>query len=585
MTGKDDPLTGKDDPATEKDSPAKDGMARRSALPALKAMCDGASTRMKWGAVLAAVTVLAGMGLLGLSGWFITATAIAGLQPATALAFDVFAPSAGIRLLALGRTVSRYGERLVTHDATLAALAQLRERLFRGWAETASIQDLLRRPARALFRLTTDLDALDAFYLRLLVPAAAALGATLLATVVVGLMSPWLGLALGGWMLIIGLAVTIVLARRSRRPATRRALLTERLRAQAVDLVSGQTELLMAGRLAAQREALRRTDERLAHSDRRLQRLDAKAAAIHSVAGSLTLALVLLGVGLLAEQGQIGTPEAALALLMALTAMEPFAALRRGALESGRAWLAARRLSPHCAPTVQPPAPRPDTGCAIIVDDVSVRHPDSPVDALTALSLKLAAGERVAVVGPSGAGKSTLMALIAGERHPHTGRVLTQPGAWLNQRPDLFQDSLRDNLRLADPDADDAALWQALEAAGLAGAIRRLQAGLDTRLGEGGLGLSAGQARRLALARLLLQKRPLWLLDEPTEGLDAATAADVLARLDTLGQGRAWLMAAHLRREAALADRLLVLRNGRLEGEFQRGSEGFEAALAALRPD
>ena len=578
MTGKDDPLTGKDAPVTERDSAAKDGMAHRSALPALKAMCDGASTRMKWGAVLAAVTVLAGMGLLGLSGWFITATAIAGLQPATALAFDVFAPSAGIRLLALGRTVSRYGERLVTHDATLAALAQLRERLFRGWAESTSIQDLLRRPARALFRLTTDLDALDAFYLRLLVPAAAALGATLLATVVVGMMSPWLGLALGGWMLIIGLAVIIVLARR-------RALLTERLRAQAVDLVSGQTELLMAGRLAAQRDTLRRTDERLARSDRRLQRLDAKAAAIHSMAGSLTLALVLLGVGLLAEQGQIDTPEAALALLIALTAMEPFAALRRGALESGRAWLAARRLSPHCTPTVQPPAQRPDTSCAIIVDDVSVRHPDSPVDALTALSLKLAAGERVAVVGPSGAGKSTLMALIAGERHPHTGRVLTQPGAWLNQRPDLFQDSLRDNLRLADPDADDAALWQALEAAGLADAIRRLQAGLDTRLGEGGLGLSAGQARRLALARLLLQQRPLWLLDEPTEGLDAATATDVLARLDTLGQGRAWLMAAHLRREAALADRLLVLRNGRLAGEFRRGSEGFEAALAALRPD
>ena len=94
----------------------------------------------------------------------------------------------------------------------------------------------------------------------------------------------------------------------------------------------------MAGRLAAQRDTLRRTDERLARSDRRLQRLDAKAAAIHGVAGSLTLALVLLGVGLLAEQGQIGTPEAALALLIALTAMEPFAALRRGALESGRAW-------------------------------------------------------------------------------------------------------------------------------------------------------------------------------------------------------------------------------------------------------
>ena len=121
------------------------------------------------------------MGLLDLYGWFITATALAGLNPTTSILFDVFMPSAGIRLLALGRTLSRYGERLVTHDATLAVLADLREQLFRGWARPAAALQWLLRPARLLFRLTADMDALESMYLRLLVPLAAALGAALLA--------------------------------------------------------------------------------------------------------------------------------------------------------------------------------------------------------------------------------------------------------------------------------------------------------------------------------------------------------------------------------------------------------------------
>ena len=570
-------------------------MARRAAaapalLPALRAMLAGSSRRMALGAALAALTVLTGMGLLGLSGWFIAATAIAGLQVASALVFDVFAPSAGIRLLALGRTATRYGERLITHDATLAALAQLRERLFRGWAGAGNIRDLLRRPARALFRLTSDLDALESLYLRLLVPASAALGAAILGTVVLGAMAPWLGIALGAWMLAVGAAVAAGLLLRSRLPAVRRALITERLRAQAVDLVSGQTELVMAGRLASHRDALQRTDRRLARADRHLHRLDVAAGAIYGVAGSLTLALVLLGVGVLVDQGRLGTAGATLALLIALSAMEPFAALRRGALEAGRTWLAARRLSPYCGMPQQAqqaslPTEAPEPGYAISLRQVSARYPDSPVDALQSFSLTLAPGERVAVVGPSGAGKSTLMALAAGELAPRQGTIRTLPYAWLSQRTDLFQDSLRDNLLLADADADDDALWRALGTAGLASEVRALHAGLDTRLGEGGLGLSGGQTRRLALARLLLQPHPLWLLDEPTEGLDAITAADVLARLHALGTGRAWLMATHLRREAALADRLLVLRGGRIDAEFPRGSAGFETTLAALRPD
>jgi len=554
--------------------------------PALRAMLVAHPRRMALGALLATLTVLAGMGLLGLSGWFIAATAIAGLQLSSALMFDVFMPSAGIRLLALGRTAARYGERLVTHDATLAALAQLRERLFRGWAGVAGARELLRHPARALFRLTSDLDALEPFYLRILVPASAALGAAILATVVLGVMDLGLGLALGAWLLLVGLSVAAVLARRARLPALRRALITERLRAQAIDLISGQTELLMTDRLSQHCHVLRQTDVRLARADRQLNRLDIQAGFIHGVAGSLTLALVLLAVGALAERGQIGTAGAVLALLIALTAMEPFAALRRGALEAGRMWLAARRISAHVDTEQQaPPVTAPSAPLALCLRQVAVRYPDSPVNALERISLTLARGERVAVIGPSGAGKSTLMALAAGELTAHAGTLAVLPHAWLSQRTDLFQDSLRDNLLLADSAASDAALWDALAGAGLASAVRALPAGLDTRLGEGGLGLSGGQARRLALARLLLQPHQLWLLDEPTEGLDGATAADVLGKLDARGTGRAWLLATHLRREAALADRLLLLRDGSIQVECVRGSPRYEAALARLRPD
>jgi ATP-binding cassette subfamily C protein CydC len=216
---------------------------------------------------------------------------------------------------------------------------------------------------------------------------------------------------------------------------------------------------------------------------------------------------------------------------------------------------------------------------------ISVSHPGSHVAALHDISLTLADGERVALVGPSGAGKSTLLAVLAGDLPAQSGEISTRPHSLLTQRTELFQDSLRDNLRLGDPDADDARLQAALSAAGLVQDVRAMASGLDTLLGEGGLGLSGGQSRRLALARLLLRDVPIWLLDEPTEALDTATAHDVLQRLDGEAAGRTLLVATHLRREAALADRLVCMQEGRIVADCQRGTPAFDAALSALRPD
>ncbi|MEW5421485.1 amino acid ABC transporter ATP-binding/permease protein [Amorphus sp. 3PC139-8] len=558
----------------------------RDVLPVLAVFFRERPWLLLAGAALAATTVLAGIALLGLSGWFITATAIAGLSTATALAFDVFAPSAGIRFLAFARTGARYGERLATHEATLAVLAALRERLFRGWATPGLARQLALRPSSLLNRLTADIDALDGLYLRILVPAAATIVAAIVAGIVLGSLSLWLGIGIAAALLLTGIAVPIWTARRSLRPARLRAFAVEALRSRTIDLLSGQTDLLLAGRQDAQKAAIADADRRMAEADDTLNRTEALTIFAFGAAGALILAATLAAATLLADTGAIGAPAATLAVLIAFAALEPFTGLRRGALELGRTLLAAGRLAPRLKTTSsQAPHPAPRTGVALSLADVSVRVDGIGRAILSDVTLQLEEGERVALVGPSGSGKSTLLGVIAGEVAPTTGHVANATATLLTQRTELFRDTLAENLILAAADADDARLWAALSAAGLRNEVAALPDGLDTRLGEAGLGLSGGQARRLSLARLVLRDTPLWLIDEPTEGLDGATARDVLARLTRESRGRTLLVATHVRREAAICDRIVLLNDGGIVSDHRRGSPEFDTTLAGLRPD
>ncbi|KQV28415.1 ABC transporter ATP-binding protein [Rhizobium sp. Root1203] len=538
------------------------------------------------GAALSATTVAAGIALLGLSGWFITATATAGISAATVATFDVFAPSAGIRLLALGRTAARYGERLTTHDATLGVLAILRERLFRGWAQAGAATDLMRRPARLLFRLTGDVDALDSLYLRILVPAGVAVAAAIGTSIALGLMHPLFGLLAGLWLLAAGLGIPLMAGRRAARHARRRTHGIEALRARTIDLVAGQTDLLMAGRLHAQRDAIAAADRYAADADDRLNRIESGVTIGFGLASTALLTGALLAVAALCASGTITPPVAALGILIAFAAVEPFGALRRGAMELGRTLLAASRIAPRLsvAEATYRNA-RPNPGFAAQFAGVCARYEASDRLAAEDITLDLATGERLALIGDSGAGKSTLLALLAAEMMPVEGRVSTLPATLLTQRTELFQDTLRGNLQLAKPDATHDELRIALGAAGLACDVATLPLGLDTLLGEGGMGLSGGQARRLALARLFLRDTPLWLLDEPTEGLDRAVARDVMARLAEKAEGRSLVIATHIRREAAIADVIAVLAGGRIEEVSRRGEAAFEKALNRLRPD
>lgn len=536
------------------------------------------------GIFLAAATIIAGIALLGLSGWFITATAIAGLSVTSALMFDVFSPAAAIRMLAIVRTASRYGERLVTHDATLGVLAAMREKLFRGWSAPGAARALLARPASLLFRLTVDIDVLDSLYLRVLVPVGAAIGAAVVAGLTLGLLlHPLLGTGLCLWLLLVGLGVPVVASRAARRTARKQSYSLEALRARTIDLVSGQTELAVAGRLDAQCASIMAADNHLAEADKDFNKLETATTAVFGVTTTVVLVGTLLFSAALVETGIATPPLAALAVLIAFASVEPFAGLRRGALELGRTMMAARRIGPRLEPLppVAPPGtPPPDL--ALCFDTVTVGYsPDNPVFSKLSLSVKI--GERVALIGKSGAGKSTLLAVATGEIGAAEGEVLISPCTLLPQRTELFRDSLRENLRLAAPQTTDDVLWEALEAAGLASDLRKLPDGLDTPLGESGLGLSGGQGRRFALARLLLRNTPFWLLDEPTEGLDGKTAQDVLDRLSILTKGRTILVATHVRREAAIADRIIVLENGRITADICRSDPRYAKTLATLR--
>ncbi|QTN99597.1 thiol reductant ABC exporter subunit CydC [Brucella sp. 458] len=555
-----------------------------SLSPVLRLFFRSRAVALYAGIAAATITVLAGIALLGLSGWFITATAIAGLSAATAVAFDVFAPAAGIRLLAILRTGARYLERLVTHDATLAVLAALREKLFRSWAQPSAAHALLKRPARLLFRLTADIDALDSLYLRVLVPIGAALATALFAGVALGFMHPLFGLLVALTLLVIGLGLPVIAAMRSEPAMRRRAKGTEALRARAIDLVAGQTELLMAGRMEAQQAALVRADAYMGSADKALNRTEIATGAGLGIAHAALLAGGLAGVGLLVGAGMIDAPVAVLGILIILGAMEPFAALRRGAMELGRTVLAARRVGPQLEEPAQAAClPLPVPGHAVVLENVSVRHEGAVATALKGFNLDIAEGERVAVVGTSGAGKSTLFNLLAGEIAAESGSVAVLPARLLTQRTELFQDSLRNNLLLAKPDATDAELIDALQAAGLGEFMQNAPAGLDTALGEGGMGLSGGQARRLALARLFLTDTPLWELDEPTEGLDHATAEDVLARLSEKAAGRTLLIATHIGREAKICNRIIVLNQGALILSVRKGEPLFDDILKTMR--
>jgi len=250
---------------------------------------------------------------------------------------------------------------------------------------------------------------------------------------------------------------------------------------------------------------------------------------------------------------------------------------------------------PTPLPKANPSAPKPDK---IEFKDVSVHYDRARRLGVRALNLTIAQGERIAVVGESGSGKSTLIHLLLGFIAPGSGQVLLdgvplanlditawrRRCAWIGQQPMLFSGSLRDNIALARPDATEAQIVSAAQQAGVLEFTQGRAAGLDTRVGEQGLGLSMGQAQRVALARAFIKDTTWLLMDEPTASLDKTTEGNILSALDRWSKGRTLVVATHRPAALTLVERILVLQKGELvaQGAFDTLKQTHGALLPRL---
>ncbi|PZQ16613.1 MAG: thiol reductant ABC exporter subunit CydC [Rhodanobacter denitrificans] len=499
--------------------------------------------------VLGALTVLASLGLLALSGWFITAAAVAGASTAAAAAFDIFRPGAVIRLCAIVRTAGRYGERLLSHDAVLGLLADLRLVCYRALARLAPEPLARWSEGELLQRAIADVEALDEAPLRAWLPLGWMLLVLALVLVLIAYVAPARALAAAPWLVAAAIGVPLassLLAGRAMRDLAARA---GRRREALIDLLRGLTTLCLYGAWEARRDDWRGLDQ--AVIDRRLR---------HRVLESCAQAAVVLLVGLggwqllrdgdrLVAAGAVAAPWLVMAVLASLATLEAFAPVAGALLAQARSRAAQRRLSDlmHEQPALAfgGTAVTPARTGALQLREVARRHPGR-AEGIAPFDLDLPAGARLLVEGRSGAGKSTLLKLLARVVDPDAGRIaldgtaladyredaLRASVALLPQRPHLFAMSLAENLGLGGPRIDDSRMCAALEAVALGDWLTRLPHGLRTRLGEYGTGLSGGEARRVALAGVLLRGTPLVLLDEPFEGLDAETEAAVVAGVD-----------------------------------------------------
>ena len=423
---------------------------------------------------------------------------------------------------------------------------------------------------------TRGIDALDGYFslylpqlfLAVIVPVAviaAVLASDWISAVIIVFTLPLIPL----FMALVGAAT------RDRTEAQLRTL--QRLAAHFLDAVSGLTTLKVFGRAKPQIEVIREISERQREAAMSTLRVTFLSSLILELLATISVALVAVAVGLRLLDGELDFRTALFVLVLAPEAYIPLRQLGANYHASAEGLSAADQVFA----VLQTPLP-PTGACteipdpsivAVAVEELTVQYPGRERPALDRVSLRVEPGEVVALTGPSGAGKSTLLSVLLAFVAPSAGsvrigdselsdldpRAWRERVSWLPQRPHLFATSLRENIALGRPDATEEELWAAVTAAGLRDVVARRPEGLDTVLGEGGVGLSAGERQRVALARAFLHDAPLVLLDEPTANLDGATEEEVLMAIRRLMRGRTVILVAHRPALVALADRVVDL--------------------------
>ncbi|MFJ8843606.1 thiol reductant ABC exporter subunit CydD [Streptomyces cyaneofuscatus] len=531
--------------------------------------------------LLGSLAVGSAVGLMAVSGWLISR---ASEQPP--VLYLMMAVTA-TRAFGIGRAVFRYAERLVSHDAVLKLLAELRVAVYRGLERVAPAGLRTVRRGDLLSRLVADVDALQDYWLRWLLPAGTALTVSVAAAGFTGWLLPEAGVILAVGLLVAGAGVPLVsggVARRTERQlAPARAALATRV----TDLLGGTAELTVAGALPARQTHMRAADGLLTRIASRAATATALGGGLSALVCGLTVVAAASVAVPAVNDGRLSGVALAVVVLTPLAAFEAVTGMPLAVQYRQRVLRSAERVYEVLdapVPVQEPasPADAPASPFPLEVRGLSARYPGAGRDALESLDLTLVPGRRIAVVGPSGSGKTTLAQVLlrfldassgtyslGGVRADALdGDTVRRSVGLCAQDAHVFDSSIRENLRLARTGATDAELEDALARARLLEWVRSLPEGLDTPVGEHGARLSGGQRQRLALARALLADFPVLVLDEPAEHLDLATADALTADLLAATEGRTTVLITHRLAGVEAVDEVLVLDAGRV---VQRG--------------
>ncbi len=537
--------------------------------------------RLTLALLLGSLAVGSAVGLMAVSGWLISRASEE--PPVMYLMMAVTAT----RAFGIGRAVFRYAERLVSHDAVLKLLAELRVAVYRGLERIAPGGLRTTRRGDLLSRLVADVDALQDYWLRWLLPVGTAVVVGTAAAGFTGWLLPEAGVILAVGLLVAGVGVPLVSGACARRTERQLAPARAALATRVADLLGSTAELTVAGALPARQTRLRAADTLLT-------RIASRAAAATALGGGLSALVCGLTVVAAAtvavpavQDGRLSGVALAVVVLTPLAAFEAVTGLPLAVQYRQRVARSAERVFEvldASVPVREPEAPaeEPASPFPLEVRGLSARYPGARHDALASLDLTLTPGRRIAVVGPSGSGKTTLAQVLLRFLDASSGTyrlggveasaldsdTVRRSVGLCAQDAHVFDSSIRENLRLARPGATDAELRDALSRARLLDWVLALPEKLDTPVGEHGARLSGGQRQRLALARALLAGFPVLVLDEPAEHLDLPTADALTADLLDATRGCATVLITHRLTGLDTVDEVLVLDAGRV---VQRG--------------
>lgn len=530
------------------------------------------------GITLAFVTLLASIFLLGLSSWFLAATATVGFTGI--YTFNYMLPAVGVRGAAILRTAARYAERLLSHNTTFAILSFLRTLSFKKIMPLSPSQLQHYQKSDLLNRFIADIDNLDHFYLKLLSPFIAALLINFAIYFSLSYFNKTLSTIISAVFLITLIFIPPFFYQISKPISEMLTKQKSEYRKRVISYLQGQSELMIFNARSQFRDNLDEVEKKWLINQKKQAALTSLVQnLVILIMGLLTIAVIWLSTTITLDYD---SPLIAIFVFVCLASSEILAPITNAFIYLGQVTASAKRITELFNQKPDIVFTRKSNTAitspfSITLENIVFSYPEQITPALNHISLTIEDKQHVALIGKTGGGKSTLLKLITRWADPQQGTIcfnqipitdfdektLRQMMAVVPQRIDILSDTLRNNLLIADQSASDEKLVEIIYQVGLSKLLGE-EAGLSVWIGEKGLTLSGGEIRRIGIARALLHKAPLVLMDEPTESLDSETERQIITLISKVYKHKTVLMATHRLVDNQLFDKIYSINSGQL---------------------